>query len=312
MKSRDYELMIREIFQQLLNQTFVPNEPRERNKMARPGPQLHEHIEILVEHDVVKQGTRTTHQIDVYWEFTLGGIIYRTVVQAKNWAKPVDKGELLKFNAVLHDLPGQPRGIVVTTQGYQKGALEVARSCGIQVYELREKAPAHHVVYYTGFGRYVIKGYRKVASGQSVGLVVETTMVNPECSNLRFQLDSAWVREGGTLPLTSQPQAQPHELEFYDAEQRLLRTLREVYQDLAKEIYGRGETSARESYSFDSPTFLKLPSTSSLVKITSLSVDVTLKIERREELWKSPNVAIFILRNLDDGTTWEVAKVPQG
>ena len=136
--------------------------------------------------------------------------------------------------------------------------------------------------------------------------------MNPECSNLRFQLDSAWVRDGNTIPLTSQPHAQPHELEFYDAEQRLLRTLREVYQDLGKEIYRRGETSARESYSFDSPTFLKLPSASPLVKITGLSVDVTLKIERREELWKSPNVAIFILKNLDDGRTWEVARVTQG
>ena len=291
MKSRDYEVLIQEIFQQLLNQT-VPNIP--------------------VEHDVVKQGTKTKHQIDVYWEFTLGGITYRTIVQAKDWAKAVDQGELLRFDSVVHDLPGQPRGIMVTTQGYQEGALEFARSCGILVYELREKAPAGHVLYYTGFMRYVIEGYRKTASGQPIGLLVETTMVNPECSNLRFELDSAWVRKGGTVPLTSQPQALPHELEFYDAEQRLLRTLREVYQDLAKTLYARGETSARESYYFDSPTFLKLPSTSSLVKTTSLSVDMTLKIERREELWKSPNVAIFILRNLDDGTTLEFAKVPQG
>jgi hypothetical protein len=292
MKSRDYELLTREIFQQLLNQTLVPN--------------------IHVEHDVVKQGTKTRHQIDVYWEFTLGGIIYRTIVQAKDWAKPVDKGELLKFDSVLHDLPGQPRGIMVTTQGYQQGALEVARSCGILIYELKEEAPAHIVLNYTGFARYVIKGYRKAASGQPIGLVNEITIVNPEFSNLRFELDFAWVREGGTLALTPQPQAQPHELGFYDAEQRLLRTLREVYQDLAKEVYRRGETSAREGYAFDSPTFLKLPSTSSPVKVTSLSVDVTLKTERLERLLKSPNVAIFILRNLDDGTTLEFAKVPQG
>ena len=92
MTSHDYELLVREIFQQLLNQDSVPN--------------------ILVEHDVVKQGTKTTHQIDVYWEFKSAGITYRTVVQAKNWAKPIDKGEVLKLESVLRDLPGQPRGII--------------------------------------------------------------------------------------------------------------------------------------------------------------------------------------------------------
>jgi hypothetical protein len=89
-----------------------------------------------------------------------------------------------------------------------------------------------------------------------------------------------------------------------------VRTLRELYQDLALKVYGRGETSARQSYSFDNTTFLKLPSNSPLVKITGLSVDVTLKIEYQERLFKSPNVAVFILSNLDDGKTWKFVKVP--
>jgi hypothetical protein len=29
---------------------------------------------VVIEHDVVKQGAKTKHQIDVYWEYTLGGI----------------------------------------------------------------------------------------------------------------------------------------------------------------------------------------------------------------------------------------------
>jgi hypothetical protein len=81
MKSRDYELLTRGIFQQLLNQECIPN--------------------ILVEHDCVKQGIKTGHQIDVYWEFKLGGITYRNVVQAKNWAKRIDKSAVLKLEAVL-------------------------------------------------------------------------------------------------------------------------------------------------------------------------------------------------------------------
>ena len=293
MKNRDYELLIQEIFQQLLEQDSVPN--------------------ILVEHDVIRQGITTRHQLDVYWEFKLGGITFRVVVQAKNWAKPVDKGELLKFESVLRDLPGQPLGIVVTAQGYQKGALEVARAHGIKVYELKqETTPPHVVLNYMGWMRCALKGCRKDASGRPIGLVVDTEIVNPEFSNLILQADSAWVRDnGGAIPSTTQPQF-PHELEFYDAEKHFLRTLRDIYSDLAKEIDGRGEASARQVHSFNSPTFLKLPSTSSFVKINGLTVEVTLKTERQERFWPSPNVAMFVLTSFDDGETRRFAQVPQG
>jgi hypothetical protein len=96
---------------------------------------------------------------------------------------------------------------------------------------------------------------------------------------------------------------------LYDAEQRFLRTVRDIYVDFAKEIHGRGETQARQTYSFDSPTFLKLPSTSSVVKVTSWSVEVTLKIEHQERLWKCENVVMFILKDLDDGKTFRIAQV---
>jgi hypothetical protein len=291
MKSRDYELLVREIFQRLHDQDLVPN--------------------ILVEHDVVKQGTKTKHQIDVYWEFTLAGVPYRAAVQAKNWADPVDQGEVLKFEAVLRDLPGQPRGIMVTAQGYQKGALEVAAACGIKVYELNQEPASPLVLVYTGWARLALKGYRTSADGQPLGLVVETEIVTPEFSGLIFQADPAWLRDnGGVVPSTSQLQFLPHELEFCDAEQRVVRTLRDVYQELAQEIDGRGEVSAREAHSFDGPTFLKLPSGSPPLKVTGLSVDVTIKKERQERLWKPANVVIFILRSLDDGTTHRFAQVP--
>jgi hypothetical protein len=68
----------------------------------------------------------------------MAGVIYRTVVQAKDWGQPVKQEQLLAFRAILDDLPGQPRGIFVTRTGYQSGALEVARAHGIALYELRE------------------------------------------------------------------------------------------------------------------------------------------------------------------------------
>lgn len=292
MKSTAYEQLVREIFQHLLDQDFVPN--------------------MVVEHDVVKQGLKTTHQIDVYWEFELGGIIYRTVVQAKNWAKPVDQGELLKLQAVLGDLPGQPRGIIVTANGYQEGALEVAGKCGIKIYELREEAPSPIELNYPGWCVVKPMGYRKTVSGQPFGMVMEIDVVTPEFSNLNFNVDSAWHRESGKdIPSTSAMEFLPHEIEFYDAEQRLLPTLRDIYSDLAKQVNSRGETNAAETHSFDGPTFMKVSSASSLIKVTSFSVEVTLKTEHRESLWRIGNVALFILKSLDDGMTRQFAKFPK-
>jgi Restriction endonuclease len=291
MKSTDYELLVREIFQHLLNQDFVPN--------------------VVVEHDVVKQGLRTTHQIDVYWEFELGGIIYRTVVQAKNWAKAIDQGELLKFQSVLSDLPGQPRGIIVTARGYQEGALEVASRCGIKIYEFKEEAQPPLQLSYTGWAVVKPMGYCNTVSGEPFAMVMDTEIVTPEFSNLKFNADAGWHQEDGRgIPSLPQVKFFPHEIEFYDADQRLLRTLREIYSDLAKQVNSRGEINASEIYSFDGPTFMKAPSTSSLIKVTSLSVEVTLKIEHQKRIWRIGNVALFILKSLDDGKTRQFARFP--
>lgn len=91
-----------------------------------------------VERDVVLQGRSTSHQIDVTFEFTAGPISYRTIVQCKDWATPVKQEQVLAFRSVLDDIPGQPRGIVVSRSGFQEGARGVAEHHGIKLYELRE------------------------------------------------------------------------------------------------------------------------------------------------------------------------------
>lgn len=64
-----YELLVQSIFQEILDQ-----------QSART---------IRVDHDIPLQGRDTHHQIDVYWEFSLGDITYRTVVQARDWQSPI-------------------------------------------------------------------------------------------------------------------------------------------------------------------------------------------------------------------------------
>lgn len=96
---------------------------------------------IQVHHDVKLQSITTPsvqRQIDVYWEFELAGIIYKTCVQAKDCNKRIELGAIDTFRAVLLDIAGQPRGIMVTRKGLQKGADDHARSLGIDLMELND------------------------------------------------------------------------------------------------------------------------------------------------------------------------------
>ena len=114
---RPFEQLTRRVFDALLKQQAVVN--------------------LRLEHDVVLQGLTATHQIDVYWEFDAGGITYRTVVECKDWGNAVAQGTLFSLKAVLDDLPGQPRGVVVSRSGFQEGARRFAEAHGILLYELR-------------------------------------------------------------------------------------------------------------------------------------------------------------------------------
>lgn len=107
-----------------------------------------------IEHDVTlpgktrdANGTPGTHQIDVYWKFDIANVTYQAVVQAKDWSSRVTKEKVLAFKSVLDDLPGQPRGIMVTRVGYQSGAEAFAREHGIELYVLQSiRSDARDVV----------------------------------------------------------------------------------------------------------------------------------------------------------------------
>jgi hypothetical protein len=56
----------------------------------------------------------------------LGGLDHSVIVQVKKKKGRAKKGDLLLFHSVVLDIPGSVE-VFVSEQGYQKGALEVAR-----------------------------------------------------------------------------------------------------------------------------------------------------------------------------------------
>lgn len=70
--STPYELLVQELHQALLNNDGVEN--------------------INVRHNVkIKGRSGATHQIDVYWEFKLAGVTYKTCIECKHYNTSVKK-----------------------------------------------------------------------------------------------------------------------------------------------------------------------------------------------------------------------------
>jgi len=296
---KSYELLVQEIFHVLVNQNEVHN--------------------IDVKHNVTLQGKHTTHQIDVYWEFERGGITYRSVVQAKDWATPVEQGELLKFKGVLEDLPHQPRGVFVTRTGYQDGAKEYAKAHGIALYELHEEpeeAEEPHEPNLTittlGWLKFSgeVRGFENLADNQgkaTTAIRLSTTVFQPRCSNVTFELDKAWFDNN---PLTrdidkSSLKFDPlplSEIVLYDDQQKAISNLETVVRQELEVIRKANVTKQRVVHAFDQPTFLGPDSTNlPYIKINKVAFDIEIETTHRAGRFKLGNFVQFVLREIPGG-----------
>jgi hypothetical protein len=296
-----YELLAREIFELLVNQNSARN--------------------IEVKHNVSLQGKVTKHQIDVYWEFELGGVTYKTVVQTKDWNNPLNKGELLKFKEVLDDLPGQPRGIVVTRSGYQRGAKQVAQGNGILLYELMEELKRPIVVTEGSIGRFWI--CKKTSSGlkdlrdpewrhESGTLVMQTIIFDPAYEEMRFEYDQAWLakqrRHSSDEVLhrvaSESFTSRPHDIKLYDESGNITGNVQDVLTAFVQGIGPKATVKEPMSKVFQVPTFRKTSSEGlPFIKISALSLRVTLtEREPYETPLRLVGIVSFILRNLSNGT----------
>ena len=92
---------------------------------------------IEVQHNIKLEGrSGCKHQIDVYWEFQVGGQTFRTAIECKAFDKTVQVGRVRDFYGVLADIPGLS-GVFVTKKGYQQGAKLFGEHYGIALKEIR-------------------------------------------------------------------------------------------------------------------------------------------------------------------------------
>ncbi|WP_053002287.1 restriction endonuclease [Kordia jejudonensis] len=115
-RNTDYETFARDIYQELL---------------AQDG------LTVKVLHNQVIQGKAAKHQIDVFWEFDFAGVKHKVAIECKNYSNNVSIGKVRDFKSIIEDI-GNTNGIIVTTKGFQSGAIEFAEHHEIQLIILRE------------------------------------------------------------------------------------------------------------------------------------------------------------------------------
>lgn len=87
--------------------------------------------------DIVVDGVRTKHAIDVFVQIDLAGFNVKWVVECKQWNAPVTKLHVLALREIVSDL-GADRGVILCENGFQSGAHEAAQFTNVQVSSLAE------------------------------------------------------------------------------------------------------------------------------------------------------------------------------
>lgn len=111
--STEYEILVRDLHAALMKDEGVEN--------------------VAVLHNVKIRGrSGALHQIDVYWEFKIAGVKYKTCIECKHYNRPVKKEHVATLISIIDDI-GNSTGIFATTVGYQPGAILLAKQKNIRL-----------------------------------------------------------------------------------------------------------------------------------------------------------------------------------
>lgn len=103
--SDDYERLVQSLFQTLAGNDVTVHHKREYKGRI----------------------SRRSIIVDVSYEFSgVGGAKFLVLIECKRYRAKVEVGDVEEFQSKLHDI-GAHKGIMVTTIGYQSGAIEVAK-----------------------------------------------------------------------------------------------------------------------------------------------------------------------------------------
>ncbi|HVI57745.1 MAG TPA: restriction endonuclease [Luteimonas sp.] len=81
------------------------------------------------------KGVRASHKVDVYVEFVKFGIPVKWVIECKLWNRNIPKERVMTLKAIVDDL-GADRGVLISSKGFQAGAISAAQNSNITLTDL--------------------------------------------------------------------------------------------------------------------------------------------------------------------------------
>ena len=156
---------------------------------------------INVQHNVkLVDNNGIMRQFDLYWEFEFGGVIYRNIIECKDFANSVPIEKIDALAGKLSSFPGL-HGIIATPKAFQSGAMEQAKAKGIDVLIVRADSNED---WQSPEG----VPYIKTIHIKLVG------MVPPQFVQFRPTFDRVWAKENGIAQIHYK--CLPKEFQFVD------------------------------------------------------------------------------------------------
>ena len=258
-----YEKITRNIFQAIMNENSVNT--------------------INVQQDVSLQSIiapKVKHQVDVYWEFQQGGIIYRNILLCKDWKTKVKKEAIMALQKTLEDVAGQPRGIYVSASGFQRSAKEWAKANGIILYELRPPIEGEVDDF-----RFELSLLQPVIDDVNVDPDLE--WITNECIKIGINEDAIYQRF----------QSNPLELDFYNEEGEKSISWGDILDGCINNLTV-AVPSFRIIYPFTEPTFLRLPYLPIRIKVDRLDIKMHVNEKVAKFNFSGQALVQYILKNV--------------
>ena len=107
--------------------------------------------EFRAEHRGKLEGGRGNYEIDILARFEALGVNFLVLVECKRYSSPIKREQVQILYDRIREV-GANKGILFTTAGFQKGAIQYADNHGISLIQIVEGELCYHVRYSRGGG----------------------------------------------------------------------------------------------------------------------------------------------------------------
>lgn len=130
-------------------------------------------------------------EFDLYWEYELGGLIYKTVIECKDYNSNIAVDKIDALIGKTRDIPDL-RAVFATKKGYQSGAKKKAEYNKIDLLIIREQNDSDW----------------KDIDGNSLIKIIDIAMhINMPAHIIKFEpnIDGKWVEKNTDIDLSNPP-----------------------------------------------------------------------------------------------------------